>query len=94
MEVSSLVDVSERISKNTTFLQHFLKTRGLPTPSFNVNSPREFPNPENERAVELVREAILADTKLLFDLVIGPVERLQWGVWQVIWFLTLGINSS
>ena len=82
-EISSLVDVSERISKNTAFLQHFLSTRGLPTPSFEVDTPREFPNPDNERAVELVREAILADTKTLFDLVIGPVERLKWGVWQV-----------
>ena len=84
MDISSLVDVSERISKNTAFLQHFLTTRGLPTPSFNIDTPREFPNPDNERAVELVRERILADTKTLFDLVIGPVERLKWGVWQVL----------
>ena len=84
LEISSLVDVSERISKNTAFLQHFLTTRGLPTPSFKVGTPTEFPNPENERAVELTREAILADTRVLFDLVIGPIERLKWTVWQVL----------
>ena len=84
LDISSLVDVSDRISKNTAFLQHFLTIRGLPTPSFNVDTPKEFPNPENERAVELVRESLLADTKVLFDLVLGPVDRLKWGVWQVI----------
>lgn len=84
LEVSSLVDVSDRISKNTTFIQNFLTTKGLPSPSFTVKSPTEFPNPENERAIGLAREAILADTKTLFDLILGPVERSKWSVWQVI----------
>lgn len=84
LEISSLVEVSDRISKNTTFIQDFLTTRELPSPSFTVKSPTEFPNPENERAIELAREAILADTKTLFDLVLGPVERLKWSVWQVL----------
>ena len=84
LEVSSLVEVSDRISKNTTLIQGFLTTRGLPSPSFTVNSPTEFPDPENETAIELAREAILADTKTLFDLVLGPVERLKWSVWQVL----------
>ena len=84
LEVSSLVDVSDRISKNTTFIQDFLTTRGLPSPSFTVKSPTEFPNPHSERAIELAREDIFADTKTLFDLVLDPVERLKWSVWQVL----------
>ena len=84
LDIASLVDISTRISKNTEFLQHFLETRKLPTPSFNIDTPKEFPNPDNERSVELVREAVLADTRTLFDLVLGPVDRLQWAVWQVI----------
>lgn len=83
LEVSSLVDISDRISKNTAYLQHFLTTRGLPTPSFKPDSDKEFPNPENEKSVDLVREGILADTRALFDLVLGPVDRLKWSVWQV-----------
>ena len=85
LDVASLCDVSDRISKNTAYLQTFLSTRGLPTPSFEVNTPKEFPNPDNERTVDIVRESILADTKALFDLVLGPVDRLKWAVWQVFW---------
>ncbi|KAI4159295.1 MAG: hypothetical protein LQ342_006699 [Letrouitia transgressa] len=84
LEISNLVDISERISSNTKFLQHFLKTNNLPTPSFQVDTPTEFPNPENERTVDLIREKLLADTRSLFDLVIGPVDRLKWAVWQMI----------
>lgn len=83
LEICSLVDISERISSNTKFLQHFLKTNNLPTPSFQVDTPTEFPNPENERTVDLIRETLLADTRSLFDLIIGPVDRLKWAVWQV-----------
>ncbi|KAI4211975.1 MAG: hypothetical protein LQ351_005315 [Letrouitia transgressa] len=84
LEICSLVDISERISSNTKFLQHFLKTNNLPTPSFQVDTPTEFPNPENERTVDLIRETLLADTRSLFDLIIGPVDRLKWAVWQMI----------
>ena len=84
LDIASLVEVSDRISKNTAYLQHFLTTRGLPTPSFNVDTPTEFPNPDKERTVELVQEAVLADTRALFDLVIGPTDSLKWKVWQVI----------
>lgn len=94
LEISSLVEVSDRISKNTTFIQNFLTTRGLPSPSFTVESSTEFPNPENERAIELAREAILSDTKTLFDLVLGPVERLKWSVWQVLTPLCYSFSNA
>ena len=83
LDIANLTDVSNRISKNTSFLQTFLDSRKLPVPSYNIDTPKEFPNPDKERTVQLVRESILADTRALFDLVLGPVEKLQWTVWQV-----------
>ena len=78
-----LEDVAGRILKNSAFLQRFLKTRQLPTPSFNIDAPTEFPNPDHERSVEVVREHLIEDTQLLFSLVIGPIDRLKWTLWEV-----------
>ena len=78
-----LEDVAGRISKNSAFLQRFISTRGLPEPSFRPDAPAEFPNPDHERSVEVVRENLIEDTRLLFDLVIGPMDRIKWALWQV-----------
>lgn len=83
LPVHDLEDVGERISKNASYLQQFLTTSKLPKPSFNIDAPTDFPNPDHERSVEIVRENLIEDTRLLFDLIIGPIDRIKWGLWQV-----------
>lgn len=78
-----LEDVAARISENSAFLQRFLNTRGLPKPSFNQDAPSEFPNPDNERSVEIVREKLIQDSQLLFSLAVGPTDRLKYTLWEV-----------
>ena len=43
LEVPSLVEVSDRISKNITFVQDIVTTMRLPSHMFTVKSPTEFP---------------------------------------------------
>ncbi|KAI4213304.1 MAG: hypothetical protein LQ351_004045 [Letrouitia transgressa] len=90
-EIPDLEVVAGRISKNASFLQSFLIARELPRPSFNVDAPKEFPNPENERSVEVIREKVIEDTRLLFDLILGPTDRLKWGLWQMMDVATLQV---
>jgi len=84
LETHDLTEISDRISKNAAFLKDFLIARGLPQPSFDTNAPSDFPKSEKEVVVQFARESILEDTKTLFDLVLGPVERLKWTIWPVI----------
>ena len=81
--VHDLTEVAGRISKNATFLKGFLDAQGLPQPSFAADAASEFPNPTNEPTIHTARESILEDTKILFDLVLGPVEQLKWTIWPV-----------
>ncbi len=83
-ETPDLTEIAVRIFKNTAILKDFLNARGFPQPSFAANAAPEFPNPNNESGIQLVRESILEDTKTLSDLVMGPAERLKWTVWPVI----------
>lgn len=83
-EIQHLTEVAGRISKNAAFLEGFLDANGLPQPSFAADAASEFPNPTNEPTVLIARESILEDSKILFDLVLGPVERLKWTIWPVI----------
>ena len=83
-EMQDLTKIAGPISKSAAFLQEFLDAQGLPQPSFAADAASEFPNPTNEPTIQNARESILEDTQILFDLVLGPVERLKWTLWPVI----------
>ena len=83
LEVQDLTEIAGRISKNAAFLKGFLDAQGLPQPSFAADAAPEFPNPTNEPTIHVARESILEDTKILFNLVLGPVEHLKWTIWPV-----------
>ena len=95
LEAHDITEISDRISKNAAFLKDFLNARSFPQPSFDADAPPRFPNPNNEVVVQFARESILEDTKTLFDLILGPVERLKWTIWPVIEpvFSILDVNS-
>ena len=84
LEAQDITEISDRISKNAAFLKDFLNARSFPQPSFNADAPSRFPNPNNDVVVQFALESILEDTKALFDLILGPVERLKWTIWMVI----------
>ena len=45
--------------------------------------PSNFPKPDQERSVEVVRDNLVENTQLLFSLVLGPNDRLKWALWEV-----------
>ncbi|KAG9231340.1 O-methyltransferase-domain-containing protein [Amylocarpus encephaloides] len=77
---SSLIALAATISKETEKLEKYMKDSGIPAPSFDVNSPLDFPKlPADIRSA---RENVMAATKELGDLLTGPRESIRWMAWD------------
>ncbi|KXJ89575.1 S-adenosyl-L-methionine-dependent methyltransferase [Microdochium bolleyi] len=72
-----IVELSQRIASNTAKLNDFLASNGLPTPSLDVDGPRDHSIPESATDIHAARIAIVDDTEELRRLVLGPREHLM-----------------
>ncbi|KAI6090340.1 S-adenosyl-L-methionine-dependent methyltransferase [Hypoxylon rubiginosum] len=72
-----IVQLASRIAANTTKLNTYIEAHHLPTPSFDVNGPKDTLVPKEEKDVEAARVAIIDDTQELRRLVLGPREYLM-----------------
>jgi hypothetical protein len=72
-----IVELAKRIAANTAKLQSYLTAHGLPTPSFDINGPKDTLVPKTETETEAARVAIIDDTQELRRLVLGPREYLM-----------------
>lgn len=77
MATSRIVELANRITSNTAKIDGYLLSHNLPTPSFDVDGPRDTLIPKNELSIESARVAILDDTLELRRLVLGPREYLM-----------------
>jgi hypothetical protein len=77
MSTSRIVELSARIAENTATLDAYLTSNNLPTPSFNVDGPRDSLIPKSEVDVEKARIAIVEDTTELRSLALGPRDYLM-----------------
>ncbi|KAI1499876.1 S-adenosyl-L-methionine-dependent methyltransferase [Biscogniauxia marginata] len=77
MESSHIIQLANRIATNASKLNDYLVARKLPTPSFDVGSPRDTLVPKEELEVESARVAIIDDTLELRRLALGPREYLM-----------------
>jgi hypothetical protein len=77
MTSSRIVELSTRIAANTTKLNEYLVSHDLPTPSFDIDGPKDNLVPKEELEVEAARVAIIDDTQELRRLVLGPREYLM-----------------
>ncbi|KAK7751322.1 hypothetical protein SLS62_006728 [Diatrype stigma] len=77
MSASRILELSSRIAANTTKLDNYLTSKNLPSPSFDVEGPRDTLVPKDETEVEAARVAIIDDTMELRRLVLGPREYLM-----------------
>lgn len=77
----SMTALADTISKETAKLEKYLKEKGLPMPSFEVDAADDFPQLPEE--MQKSRLEIIHATKQLRDLTVGPRESLRWGVWEV-----------
>lgn len=65
------------ISINTTKIDEYLQSQGIPTPSFDVNAPLAFGIPPDATEVEDSRRKALAASIELQDLLQGPTACLR-----------------
>lgn len=72
-----IVELAKRIAANTEKLQSYLSSHKLPTPSFDVDGPKDTLIPKTETETEAARVAIVDDTEELRRLVLGPREYLM-----------------
>lgn len=70
----SLQDIAAAVSKNAAIISEFLKTNGLPQPSFDALQGKPLPAGPGFEQLQLARATLLEQTQLLQDLVQGPVE--------------------
>lgn len=77
MSSSRILELSSRIAANTTKLDEYLKSNNIPSPSFDIDGPRDTLVPKHETDVEAARVSIIDDTLELRQLVLGPREYLM-----------------
>lgn len=56
--------------------------KGLKSPSFNQDSDEYFPDLQDSAEIVKAREAVLDDSKALYDLVLGPADVLRQLIWS------------
>ena len=77
----SLIELAATITRETEKLEKYLKESGSEMPSFEINSPLNFPKLPDE--IKKAREEVMRATKELGDLVTGPTESVRWMAWDV-----------
>ncbi|KAH6705376.1 O-methyltransferase-domain-containing protein, partial [Leptodontidium sp. MPI-SDFR-AT-0119] len=77
---SKLIELAATITRETEKLDRYMKENGLPTPSFEVDAPSNFPKLDGE--IKKAREEVVRATKELGDLVTGPTESVRWMAWD------------
>lgn len=95
--LSRILKLSEVIARNTSLLNGYLTTHKLPQPSFAVDAPGDgFVIAKNEpRRAELerARKQLVAATKELHDLSVGPRESVRTQAWDVSFVVRFVVSS-
>lgn len=75
--------LSDEISKNSKILTDYLGEKGLEAASFDVDGPDEWPISPSDEEPFKARLNLIAATKELQDLSLGPKEGLRYLAWDV-----------
>lgn len=78
---SQIISLAKIISSETQKLEHYYKSQGIPTPSFEADAPGDLPKLPAD--VQRSRMAVIFAADELSTLVRGPRESVRWGVWGV-----------
>jgi hypothetical protein len=78
-----MTKLSDEISKNTKIITEYLSSKGLEAASFDVDGLDEFPISPKDDAPFKARLDLIAATKELHDISLGPKESLRYLAWDV-----------
>ncbi|KAK5995933.1 Chlorophenol O-methyltransferase [Cladobotryum mycophilum] len=87
--VERITTLSQEISKKTKVITDYLTSKGLDAASFDVDGLAEFPIPAEEKEPYEARLHLVALTKELHDIAVGPKESLRYLAWDCVNNLSL-----
>jgi hypothetical protein len=71
-----IAELADIIAIKTRVVDDYLRSQGLPAPSFETNGPLTIPVPTSEREILEAQYQVIACTQELNDLMKGPTEVL------------------
>lgn len=81
--VQRMTTLSEEISAKTKIITNHLTAKGLDAASFDFNGLVEFPISQDDEEPYNARLDLIALTKELHDIALGPKEGLRYLAWDV-----------
>lgn len=75
--IANLSDLSTEISENTKIITSYLSANGLEATSFSIDGLYDLPLNPKDKEVQLARSKVIAATKDLLALTVGPKESLR-----------------
>lgn len=78
-----MTTLADEISENTKIVTDYLASQGLDAASFDTDGLAEFPIPPEEEVASKARLRLVAATKELHDISVGPKEGLRCLAWDV-----------
>ncbi|KAI1080192.1 S-adenosyl-L-methionine-dependent methyltransferase [Whalleya microplaca] len=77
---SKMGALAQKISTETERVESYFREKGLPTPSFDVDAPSDFPKMPDD--IMKSRREVIQATQELQDLMVGPRESVRWMAWD------------
>lgn len=74
MATSTIMGLANAIQTNTSKVDQYFSSHGIPTPSFDIETPLELHLPDD---IALCRTAIIEATEELQMLMLGPVGTVD-----------------
>lgn len=75
MASSRILELANSIQINTSIVDRHFSSHGIPTPSFDINTPLELDLPND---IAACRSAIIEATEELHSLMLGPIQTVNW----------------
>jgi hypothetical protein len=83
MAVAHITELASAITENAKIITDYLSSKNLPAPSFDVDGLSELPISPADGDAYVARSKLVAATKELHDLTVGPKESLRHLAWDV-----------
>ncbi|KAL7621325.1 hypothetical protein AAE478_008646 [Parahypoxylon ruwenzoriense] len=77
---SKMIALAQKISAETEKVETYFREKGIPVPSFDVDSPSDFSKMPDD--ISRSRREVIHATQELHDLMVGPRESVRWMAWD------------
>lgn len=83
MAATRLTELANVISENTKIITEYLESKNVSAPTFDVDGLTELPISPADKDAWAARSKVVAATKELQALTVGPKETLRYLAWDV-----------